>query len=164
VAEALLAAEEVLPIGLGARDSLRLEAGLCLHGHDIGPDTTPVEAALEWAIQKVRRRDGARAGGFPGAARVLAELETGAPRRRVGLRPEGRAPMREGTEITEAGAVVGAITSGGFGPSLGAPVAMGYVPTPRAAPGTELGATLRGKSLPVTVSSLPFITPGYKRA
>ena len=164
VAEALLAAGEVLPIGLGARDSLRLEAGLCLHGHDIGPETTPVEAALEWAIQKVRRRDGARAGGFPGAARILGELETGAQRRRVGLRPEGRAPMREGTEITDAGAVVGAITSGGFGPSLNAPVAMGYVPTPRAAPGTSLAANLRGKSLPVTVSSLPFITPGYKRA
>jgi aminomethyltransferase len=164
VAEALLAAPEVLPIGLGARDSLRLEAGLCLYGHDIDAGTTPVEAALEWAIQKVRRRGGDRAGGFPGATRILEELETGAARRRVGLRPEGRAPMREGVEITEGGAVVGAITSGGFGPSLNAPMAMGYVPTRLATPGTDLAATLRGKSLPVTVASLPFITPGYKRA
>ncbi|PZQ48528.1 MAG: glycine cleavage system aminomethyltransferase GcvT [Rhodovulum sulfidophilum] len=164
LAEALLAAEEVLPIGLGARDSLRLEAGLCLYGHDIDQETTPVEAALEWAIQKVRRRGGDRAGGFPGAERILEELETGAERRRVGLRPGGRAPMREGVEITEDGATVGMITSGGFGPSLNAPVAMGYVPTRLAGKGTELAAILRGKPLPVTVSSLPFIAPGYKRA
>ncbi|TPE53866.1 glycine cleavage system aminomethyltransferase GcvT [Amaricoccus solimangrovi] len=163
LAEALLARPGVAPVGLGARDSLRLEAGLCLYGHDIDAETTPVEAALEWAIQPARRRGGARPGGFPGAERILAEIEGGAARRRVGLRPEGRAPMREGVEITEGGAVVGAITSGGFGPSLNAPVAMGYVPTRLAAPGTRLGAILRGKDLPVTVSSLPFVRPGHRR-
>ncbi|MFQ8431979.1 glycine cleavage system aminomethyltransferase GcvT [Amaricoccus sp. W119] len=163
LAEALLAQEGVLPIGLGARDSLRLEAGLCLYGHDIDRETTPVEAALEWAIQPARRTGGARAGGFPGAERVLGEFATGAARRRVGLRPEGRAPMRESVEITEGEEVVGRITSGGFGPSLNAPVAMGYVPTRLAEPGTELAAILRGKRLPVAVSALPFVTPGYKR-
>lgn len=163
VAEALLAQPDVLPIGLGARDSLRLEAGLCLYGHDIDQETSPVEAALEWAIQPVRRKGGAREGGFPGAERILAEFEGGAARRRVGLRPEGRAPMREGVEIASEGAVVGAITSGGFGPSLNAPMAMGYVSAGLAAPGTALEGLLRGKALPVTVSTLPFVTPGYKR-
>ena len=163
VAEALLGQPDVLPIGLGARDSLRLEAGLCLYGHDIDATTTPVEAALEWAIQPARRRGGAREGGFPGAARILAELETGAERRRVGLRPEGRAPMREGVEIAEGEALVGRITSGGFGPSLNAPVAMGYVPARLSAPGTALTGLLRGKPLPVAVSSLPFVPPGFKR-
>ncbi|MFN3259767.1 MAG: glycine cleavage system aminomethyltransferase GcvT [Pikeienuella sp.] len=165
-AEALLAMEEVLPIGLGARDSLRLEAGLCLYGHDIDLETSPVEAGLDWAIQKARRTGGARAGGFPGAARILAELEEGPARRRVGLRPEGRAPMREGTPLfaaAEGGEPVGAVTSGGFGPSLEGPMAMGYVPAALAAPGTPLWGEVRGKRLPATVSPLPFRPSTYKR-
>src|SRR5207302_9387354 len=118
-----------LPLGLGARDSLRLEAGLCLYGHDIDTTTTPVEGALEWSIQKSRRHGGARAGGFPGADKILAELESGASRRRIGLQPEGRAPVREGTPIfadSPSSAQICAVTSGGFGPSINAPVAMGY--------------------------------------
>src|SRR6202163_4375041 len=127
LAKLLLVNGDVLPIGLGARDSLRLEAGLCLYGHDIDTTTTPVEAALEWSIQKSRRHGGARAGGFPGADRILAELEKGAGRRRVGLRPEGRAPVREGAALfADASSTepIGKVTSGGFGPSLNAPVAM----------------------------------------
>jgi len=165
LAQRLLDVDDVLPVGLGARDSLRLEAGLCLWGHDIDATTTPVEAALEWAIQPARRRGGARAGGFPGDAVILAQIAEGALRRRVGLRPEGRAPMREGTELLETGEgeTIGAITSGGFGPSLDAPVAMGYVPIALAAPGTRLSGRLRGRVLPATVAKMPFITPGYKR-
>jgi aminomethyltransferase len=151
-------------VGLGARDSLRLEAGLCLYGHDIDASTTPVEAALSWAIQPVRRAGGARAGGFPGDAIIFEQLENGCRRRRVGLRPDGRAPMREGTELFgEGGAAVGRITSGGFGPSVNAPIAMGYVPAELSRPGTQLMAQLRGKKMPVTVASMPFVTPGYKR-
>ncbi len=165
VAEALLARPEVLPVGLGARDSLRLEAGLCLYGHDIDTGTTPVEAALEWAIQPARRSGGVRAGGFPGAETILGQIAAGATRRRVGLRPEGRAPMREGTELyeTEDGAPVGMVTSGGFGPTLEAPVAMGYVPIALAAPGTRLHGKVRGRMLPVEVARLPFVPAGYKR-
>lgn len=165
IAERLLSEPEVAPIGLGARDSLRLEAGLCLHGQDIDATTTPVEAALEWAIQPARRAGGARAGGFPGADVILRQIAEGAARRRVGLLPEGRAPMREGTElfIEEDGEPVGRITSGGFGPSLNAPVAMGYVPAAQAAPGTRLVASLRRRMLPVTVAKMPFVKPGYKR-
>jgi len=165
VAEQLLRHPDVLPIGLGARDSLRLEAGLCLYGHDIDETTTPVEAALEWAIQPARRPGGARAGGFPGDAVILGQIAEGATRRRVGLRPEGRAPMREGVELVaaEAGDPVGKITSGGFGPSVDAPVAMGYVPIGMAAPGTRLHGRLRGRDLPATVAKIPFIAPGYKR-
>lgn len=161
----LLDTEGVEPIGLGARDSLRLEAGLCLYGNDIDETTTPVEAALEWAIQKPRRRGGEREGGFPGAEVILEQLEKGAARRRVGLRPEGRAPMREGVElaVAEGGEPVGKITSGGFGPTLGAPVAMGYVPTEHSAPDTQLYGLLRGRSVPVTVSTTPFVESGYKR-
>ena len=121
LAKALLAHDDVEPIGLGARDSLRLEGGLCLYGNDIDSNTTPVEAALTWAIQKVRRKGGEREGGFPGAERILAELENGADRTRVGLRPEGRAPMREGTPLfaeAEGGEAIGKITSGAFGPCL----------------------------------------------
>ncbi len=165
-AEALLAMEEVLPIGLGARDSLRLEAGLCLYGHDIDMETSPVEAGLDWAIQKARRTGGARAGGFPGAARIHRELEEGPARRRVGLRPEGRAPMREGTPLfaaAEGGEPVGAVTSGGFGPSLEGPMAMGYIPAALAEPGTPLWGEVRGKRLPATVSPLPFRPSTYKR-
>ncbi len=166
LAQWLLDYPEVEPIGLGARDSLRLEAGLCLYGHDIDTTTTPVEAALEWAIQPARRSGGARAGGFPGAEAILRQIAEGAERRRVGLLPEGRAPMREGTELfaTEDGPAIGRITSGGFGPSLNAPVAMGYVAIDHAAPGMRLLASLRGKMLPVTVAKMPFIRPGYKRA
>ena len=163
---ALIAMDEVEPIGLGARDSLRLEAGLCLYGHDIDATTTPVEGALGWAIQKVRRSGGARAGGFPGEARILDELANGAARRRVGLRPDGRAPMREGTELftqAEGGEAVGIITSGAFGPSLEAPMSMGYVPTDMSAPGTSFFGEVRGKRLPVTVTALPFVRPNFKR-
>ena len=166
LARALLEMEEVAPIGLGARDSLRLEAGLCLYGHDIDETTSPVEAALEWAIQKVRRRGGARAGGFPGAARILDELETGARRRRVGLLPEGRAPMREGTALFASetgGESIGTITSGGFGPSLERPVAMGYVPAELAANGTRLWGEVRGRRLAARVADLPFRPANYRR-
>ncbi len=166
LAERLLAVEGVMPIGLGARDSLRLEAGLCLYGSDIDRTTTPVEAALEWAIQPARRAGGARAGGFPGAGVILGQIASGATRRRVGLLPEGRAPMRGGTELFsgEEEPAIGSITSGGFGPSLDAPVAMGYVAIDRAAPETRLLGQLRGKMLPVTVAKMPFVAPGYKRA
>ncbi|NIY95089.1 glycine cleavage system aminomethyltransferase GcvT [Salipiger sp. HF18] len=166
LAEALLAHEAVEPIGLGARDSLRLEAGLCLYGHDLDPSTTPVAGGLLWAIQKVRRADGARAGGFPGAEKILAEIATGAPSVRVGLKPEGRAPMREGVELFETetgGDAVGRITSGGFGPTVGGPVAMGYVPAQAAAPGSRLYGEVRGKRLPVDVIALPFVKQSYKR-
>ncbi|MBC2834156.1 glycine cleavage system aminomethyltransferase GcvT [Paragemmobacter straminiformis] len=163
-AKALLAEPEVLPIGLGARDSLRLEAGLCLYGHDIDTTTSPVEAGLTWAIQKARRAGGDRAGGFPGAPRILSELATGPARLRVGLRPDGRAPMREGTAIfSDKDESIGTITSGGFGPSVEAPVAMGYVSAPNAATGTTLLGELRGKRLPVTVTDLPFHPTSYKR-
>ncbi|WP_026757906.1 glycine cleavage system aminomethyltransferase GcvT [Sediminimonas qiaohouensis] len=162
----LLEHEAVAPIGLGARDSLRLEAGLCLYGHDIDSETSPIEAGLSWAIQKVRRNGGARAGGFPGAERILQELEDGAPRKRVGLRPQGRAPMREGVELfaeEAGGAPVGVITSGGFGPTVGGPVAMGYLPAERTAPGTTVFGELRGKRHPVKVAELPFVPANFKR-
>ncbi|WP_273688269.1 glycine cleavage system aminomethyltransferase GcvT [Ketogulonicigenium vulgare] len=162
-ARKLLADPRVLPIGLGARDSLRLEAGMCLYGHDIDTTTSPVEAGLTWAIQKSRRTGGARAGGFPGAARILHELEHGPARLRVGLLPEGRAPLREGVPLVEDGAVIGQITSGGFSPSGERPIAMGYVPTPHAAEGTPLTAELRGRAAPATVTALPFQPNRYKR-
>ncbi|THD81462.1 glycine cleavage system aminomethyltransferase GcvT [Aliigemmobacter aestuarii] len=163
-ARALLEMTEVAPIGLGARDSLRLEAGLCLYGHDIDETTSPVEAGLTWAIQKARRAGGAREGGFPGADRILRELAEGPERQRVGLRPEGRAPMREGTELfAEDGTPVGRVTSGGFGPSQEAPIAMGYVATAHAAIGTRLLGDVRGKRLPVTVAAMPFHPTTYKR-
>lgn len=167
LAETLLKNSDVHPIGLGARDSLRLEAGLCLYGNDIDTMTTPVAAALEWAVQKVRRLGGARAGGFPGAEVILPEFESGAPRRRVGLAPEGRAPIRAGADLFQAetdDAPIGRVTSGGFGPTANAPVAMGYVATGLAAPGTRLFAELRGNRMPVAVATLPFVTPRYKRA
>ncbi|HBS50474.1 MAG TPA: glycine cleavage system aminomethyltransferase GcvT [Rhodobacteraceae bacterium] len=166
LARRLLAHEDVAPIGLGARDSLRLEAGLCLYGHDMDTTTLPAEAGLAWAIQKLRRRGGAREGGFPGAGAVLDQIEAGPARRRVGLRPQGRAPMREGVALyaeAEGGDPVGRITSGGFGPTVGGPVAMGYVPVDMAAPGTTLYGELRGKRLPVTVETLPFVAANFKR-
>lgn len=163
LAEVLLAKPGVLPAGLGARDSLRLEAGLPLHGNDIDRTTSPVEAALSWSIGKARRTGGDRAGGFPGAERVLRQLELGVRRLRVGLRPEGRAPMRGGTALSAAQGHVGHVTSGGFGPSVQAPVAMGYVDATLAAPGTVLLGEVRGKALPVAVASLPFVPSSYKR-
>jgi aminomethyltransferase len=166
LATALLASGEVLPIGLGARDSLRLEAGLCLYGHDIETTTTPVEGALEWSIQKSRRKGGARAGGFAGADAILYQLENGAPRRRVGLRPEGRAPVREGATLfasETSSEQIGTVTSGGFGPTLNAPVAMGYLPSSLAASGTLVFAELRGQRLPLRVSPMPFVPNTYKR-
>jgi aminomethyltransferase len=166
LARALLGDADVLPIGLGARDSLRLEAGLCLYGHDIDTTTTPVEAALEWSIQKSRRIGGARAGGFLGAEKILAQFASGTPRRRVGLRPIGRAPVREGAVLfadETSAAPIGAVTSGGFGPSLNAPLAMGYVPSTHAASGTQLFAELRGQRLPLRVAATPFVPNTYKR-
>jgi aminomethyltransferase len=166
LATALLENSDVLLIGLGARDSLRLEAGLCLYGHDIDTTTTPVEGALEWSIQKSRRHGGARAGGFPGADKILAQFEQGASRRRVGLRPDGRTPVREGALLfadavsTEA---VGKVTSGGFGPSLNAPVAMGYLPSSLASHGTSVFAEVRGQRLPLQVAAMPFVPNTYKR-
>lgn len=166
LAETLLADERVKPIGLGARDSLRLEAGLCLYGHDIDTSTTPVEASLNWAIGKARRPDGERAGGFPGAQTILPQLAKEQPvtRRRVGLEGQGRAPVREGSILLDAqGKRVGAVTSGTFGPSVGRAIAMGYVPTELAEPGTEIYAEVRGKALPMTVCAMPFKRADYKR-
>lgn len=166
LARALLGHAEVEPIGLGARDSLRLEAGLCLYGHDIDTTTSPVEARLAWAIQKVRRAGGARAGGFPGAVRILRELTEGAPRARVGLRPEGRAPMREGTPVfaaPEGGEAVGHVTSGAFGPTVQGPVSMGYVPRDLATKGTTVYGEVRGRRMAATVVALPFTPANFKR-
>ena len=166
LARTLLAHEAVEAIGLGARDSLRLEAGLCLYGHDIDADSTPIEGGLIWAIQKLRRTGGDRAGGFPGADVILEQLQNGASRKRVGLAPEGRAPMREGVEIfdaAEGGTRVGVVTSGGFGPTIGAPVAMGYVARDHAQTGTALWGDVRGKRLPLSVAKLPFVAANFKR-
>ena len=162
----LLANDAVLSIGLGARDSLRLEAGLCLYGHDLDSGTTPVEAALEWSIQKSRRKGGARPGGFPGANTILNQLENGAPRRRVGLKPEGRAPVREGAALfadATSHQQIGSVTSGGFGPSLNAPVAMGYLPSSHAAADTTIFAEVRGQRLSLRVAPMPFVPNTYKR-
>ncbi|MCW1956652.1 glycine cleavage system aminomethyltransferase GcvT [uncultured Lentibacter sp.] len=166
LARLLLGDERVAPIGLGARDSLRLEAGLCLYGHDIDASTSPVEAALTWGIQKLRRAGGAREGGFVGADIILAQMQDGAARKRVGLLPEGRAPMRDGTEIfagAEGGTAVGHVTSGAFGPTLQAPMAMGYVPSALSRAGTQLFGEVRGKRLPVKVAPLPFTPANFKR-
>jgi aminomethyltransferase len=165
-ARALLAEPEVKPVGLGARNSLRLEAGLCLYGNDIDTSTTPVEAALNWAMQKVRRTGGARAGGFPGAARVLAQLDGAEPltRKRVGLIALERVPVRDHTELqSPAGETVGEVTSGLLGPSADKPVAMGYVSPAHAAIGTRLHAIVRGKPVPMEVSAMPFVPNRYFR-
>ncbi|NVK40214.1 MAG: glycine cleavage system aminomethyltransferase GcvT [Oceanospirillaceae bacterium] len=161
----LLAQPEVEAIGLGARDSLRLESGLCLYGHDIDTETTPIEASLIWAISKARRADGVRAGGFPGADTVLDQISNKSyARKRVGLIGEGRAPVREGTELFDAdGNGIGRVTSGTFGPSAGASIAMGYVATPFAALDTVVYAEVRGKKLPMTVSKMPFVEQRYHR-
>lgn len=166
LATTLLADPAVLPIGLGARDSLRLEAGLCLYGHDIDTATTPVEGALEWSVQKSRRNGGARARGFPGADIILKQFETGASRRRVGLRAEGRAPVREHAALYASETstdTIGTVTSGGFGPTLNAPVAMGYLPTSLSTEGTIVFADVRGQRLALRVSAMPFVPNGYKR-
>lgn len=166
LARKLLSDSRVALIGLGARDSLRLESGLCLYGSDLDPSTTPVEAALEWSIQPSRRKGGVRAGGFPGADIILAQLESGASRRRVGLRPEGRAPVRHGAALfaaAEATDSIGTVTSGGFGPSVGAPIAMGYVAASAAASPVPIYAELRSERVPVRITKLPFVTPTYKR-
>ena len=164
-ARALLAMDEVAPAGLGARDSLRLEAGMPLYGHDLDTGVTPVEAGLSFAIPKVRRTGGSRAGGFPGADDILQELATGASRIRVGLKPEGRAPVREGAHVylTETQSEpVAKVTSGGFGPTVGGPIAMAMLP-PDVEPGTTVFAEVRGKRLPLTVVELPFVPHNYKR-
>jgi aminomethyltransferase len=160
VAETLLAQPEVRPIGLGARDSLRLEAGLCLYGHDIDETTTPIEAGLAWTIGKRRRAEG----GFPGAAIMLRQLAEGATRTRVGIRPDGRAPAREDTPIVNtAGQRIGGVTSGGFGPSLGGPIAMGYVDRQDAREGTPLALLVRGTARPARIVRLPFVPHRYHR-
>lgn len=159
LARLLLKNKMVKPIGLGARDSLRLEAGLCLSGHDFDESRTPVEASLTWTIPKIRRQNG----GFPGAERILCELEEGTTQRRVGIKPLGRAPAREGTHIHLDGKYVGEITSGGFGPTFGGPVAMGYVQSALAVPGTALDLIVRGKAHPAEVVKLPFVKQNYFR-
>ncbi|NNE84113.1 MAG: glycine cleavage system aminomethyltransferase GcvT [Alphaproteobacteria bacterium] len=159
-ARRLLTEPEVAPVGLGARDSLRLEAGLCLYGHDIDTTTTPVEAALIWAIAKARHE----AGGFPGADVILEQIANGAARRRVGLLPEGRAPVREGAVICDHdGNEIGRVTSGGHSPILERPIAMGYVATPFAEPGTQVQVSLRGRTLAMTIAAMPFVEPKYYR-
>jgi len=166
VAKALVDHPDVEWIGLGARDSLRLEGGLCLYGHDIDETTTPIQAGLTWAIQKARRENGTRVGGFPGANVILGQMASGVANTRVGLIPQTRAPMREGVELfaTETDtAPIGYVTSGGFGPSVGSPVAMGYVPTEMSTPNTVLFGEVRGKRMPVQVSRLPHVPARFKR-
>ena len=166
LAQTLLSDPRILPIGLGARDSLRLEAGLCLYGNDIDETISPVEAGLAWSIQKSRRTGGVRAGGFLGSAAILLQLDTAPPRLRVGLQPEGRAPIRGATPLfatPESSAAVGLVTSGGFGPTVNAPVAMGLVDSACAALGSRLFAEVRGQRLPVTVVSTAFVEHHYYR-
>jgi aminomethyltransferase len=161
VAHAILEEPEVMPIGLGARDSLRLEAGLCLYGHDLDEDIDPVSANLVWSIGKRRRSEG----GFPAAEKILGLIANGAKQKRIGIKPEGRAPAREGTMITDkSGRNIGRITSGGFGPSANAPVAMGYVDTEFSADGTEIDLLVRGKPMPARVAPMPFVPHRYKRS
>ena len=164
LARRLLAEPEVAPIGLGARDSLRLEAGLCLYGHDMNTETTPVEASLLWAISKVRRADGARAGGFPGAEQIFAQQQAGVSRKRVGLLPQERTPVREGAEIVDANdKTVGTVSSGGFGPTLGGPLVMAYLDSAYTALDSEVWAIVRGKKVLMRVSKMPFVAQRYFR-
>jgi aminomethyltransferase len=164
LAKLLLAQPEVAPIGLGARDSLRLEAGLCLYGHDIDTTTTPIEGSLLWALSKARRADGVRAGGFPGAEAIFGQIRHGVSKKRVGLLPKDRVPVREGVELVDGeGRVIGKVTSGGFGPTLGGPLAMGYVDAAHAALGTTFSAMVRGKAIPVEVVKTPFVAQRYYR-
>nr|WP_170540121.1 glycine cleavage system aminomethyltransferase GcvT [Ruegeria arenilitoris] len=160
VTRALLAHEDCEPAGLGARDSLRLEAGLCLYGNDINQSTSPIEANLAWAIQKRRKEEG----GFPGAARIQRELAEGAARKLVGIKPDGRAPARQGVEVQDLqGNMIGQITSGGFGPTVGGPVAMGYVAAGHTEPGEQVNLIIRGKAQPARIVALPFVKQNYKR-
>jgi aminomethyltransferase len=160
LARRLLDEEEVEAAGLGARDSLRLEAGLCLYGHELTPETTPIEARLGWTIAKRRREQG----GFPGAAALRRQLVEGAPRQLVGIRPEGRAPAREHTAVLDpAGRRIGEVTSGGFGPTVGAPIAMAYVASAQAAPGTEVQLVIRDQPQPARIAELPFVPHRYQR-
>ncbi|UWQ57659.1 glycine cleavage system aminomethyltransferase GcvT [Leisingera caerulea] len=160
ISKLFLAHDDCEPAGLGARDSLRLEAGLCLYGNDIDQSTSPIEASLSWAIQKRRKEDG----GFPGAARIQKELAEGPSKKLVGIKPEGRAPARQGVEVQgEGGDTLGTITSGSFGPTVGGPVAMGYVAADHAAPGTKVNLIIRGKAQPAEIVALPFVTQNYKR-
>ena len=166
LARALLAEPEVKPIGLGARNSLRLEAGLCLYGNDIDTTTTPVEAALNWALQKVRRTGGERAGGFPGADKVLAQLDASLPltRKRVGLIAKDRVPVREHVELQNAdGQRIGEVTSGLIGPTINQPIAIGYVEPAYAALGTAVNAIVRGKAVAMEVAAMPFLPTRYYR-
>ncbi|WP_137817810.1 glycine cleavage system aminomethyltransferase GcvT [Pseudomonas sp. 2FG] len=165
LARSLLAQPEVQPIGLGARDSLRLEAGLCLYGHDMNSSTTPIEAGLAWVISKARRAGGARAGGFPGTERILAQQRDGVGSKRVGLLPQERTPVREGCEIVDAdGTLIGQVCSGGFGPTLGAPLAMGYLHSAHSALDTPVWAVVRGKRVPMKVAKTPFVPQRYYRS
>ena len=160
IAKALLADERVKPIGLGARDSLRLEAGLCLYGHDLDETTSPVEGSITFAMQKRRREEG----GFPGAARIQKELAEGTSRIRVGFRLDGKAPAREGAEIRLGdGTVIGTVTSGGFAPTLGAPIAMGYVDAAHSEIGTKVNLVVRNRELPAEVAAMPFVQQRYYR-
>ena len=166
VTRSILSNENVEFIGLGARDSLRLEAGLCLYGHDINQATTPVEASLTWAIQKVRRANGERAGGFIGSKIILKQLDEGTERKRVGFLPQTRAPMREGVEVFETESsedTIGKITSGGYGPTVGYPVAMGYIDSKYTHNKNNFFGELRGKRVPVKVSKIPFVPLNFKR-
>lgn len=164
LARSLLAEPEVQAIGLGARDSLRLEAGLCLYGHDMSEETTPIEASLLWAVSKARRADGTRSGGFPGAERIFAQQREGVARKRVGLLPQERTPVREGAELVNAdGEIIGQVCSGGFGPSLGAPLAMGYVQSSHVAVDSEVWALVRGKRVAMKVAKTPFVAQRYYR-
>ncbi|MCO8161464.1 glycine cleavage system aminomethyltransferase GcvT [Pseudomonas sp. 21LCFQ010] len=164
LARRLLAEPEVEAIGLGARDSLRLEAGLCLYGHDMNSDTSPVEASLLWAISKARRAGAERAGGFPGAERIFAQQQEGVSRKRVGLLPQERTPVREGTQIVDdQGREIGQVSSGGFGPSLGGPLAMGYLDSAFSALDTPVWALVRGKQVPMKVAKMPFVAQRYFR-
>ena len=163
IARKLLAQPEVKPIGLGARDSLRLEAGLCLYGHDIDTTTTPVEAVLLWSVGKERRAGGSREGGFPGASVVQKQIAEGASRKRVGLMPEGKAIARDGAEIAIAGKIVGKVTSGGFGPTMGRAIAMGYVDKAQSANGTKVELMVRGKPIPAEIVPMPFVKHAYYR-
>ena len=164
LARTLLVQPEVEPVGLGARDSLRLEAGLCLYGHDLDTNTTPVESSLLWALSKSRRADGERPGGYPGAEIIMSQIAEGVSRKRVGLRASGRMPVREGAVLMDANdQEVGKVTSGGFGPTVEAPVAMGYVKKDYIAIDTQLFALVRDKKVEVTVSKMPFVEQRYYR-
>ena len=164
LARLLLQFSEVSVIGLGARDSLRLEAGLCLYGHELSLETSPIEAGLTWSIAKTRRAGGSKPGGFPGAEKILQQISQGVGKKRVGLVVEGRAPVREGAELVDAdGSVIGLVTSGGFSPTLEKPIAMAYVEVSQSEPGTEFSAMVRGKSRPVRVVKMPFVPQRYQR-